>query len=170
MTSIFNFRVCGSFSVAFPSNLLKQNLNKHTFINEHGVFTSPNANVLPAFPLQEMEEDRPDPKGTQMPMWSNNRWITLRFVPLRLHYKHPFDVLCPHHKSSFAIEKSKDNRWRMKPSVAQSWNKLQTNLLTFCMHISSNSTMLLPIDSQLFHLPDVYGYGSNHLYGSSNRA
>lgn len=119
--------------------ILQNKHHKRTFVNEHGVFTSPNADTLPHFPLPGMLEDLPDPKHAQNTMWANNRWIALGFVPLRLRYDRPFDVLRPRYDGSFPIEQLANKRWRIKPHLSRSWHQLQANLLTLCWHVSSQS-------------------------------
>lgn len=103
-------------------------------------------------------------------MWLNNWWIMFAFVSLCLRCSRPFDVLCPRCDGSFAVEQMDNRKWRAKASLAQTWRKLQENLLTLCMQLNAHSNIYLPLDSQLFHLPDVYGYGANCSYSSRLRA
>lgn len=103
-------------------------------------------------------------------MWSSNRWLTLGFIPLTLRYERPFEVLRPRYDGSFPIEKIDDKRWRIKPALARCWAKLQMNLLTLFNHVNRSSHILFPTDSELFCLPDTYGFSAHRTYGSRLRA
>jgi hypothetical protein len=134
-------------------------LRPHVFYHKtHGVFSSPNAEELPTFPIPSMKYYF-EPLEALRTLWADNRYVFLALVPLspRLDTP-PFDVI-----RSYNVIQHPRGGWGLTLEAAKRWARLESILIDVAKITTNNRDLYLPLDSKYPLAPNKFGFGVTHV-------
>lgn len=123
----------------------------------YGVFSSPNAESMPTFPIPRLPEVF-DPLIPLRTLWADNRYVFLALMPLspRLNTP-PFDVI-----RSYTVIRHDHGGWGLTLDSSKRWCRLENNLINVAKICLANRNLILPLESQYPLPPNKFGYAATH--------
>ena len=126
----------------------------------YGVFTSPNANLLPPFPLAEAFSSL---ESTQSPCHADNCYPFLPMVPTSPQFDDPLlgDLHLKPGKV-FDVEKQQNGEWQLASDTVMAWKRVEQRLI-FLLNQLKPLRQLIHLDEDPSPLtPTCFGYQNSH--------
>ena len=138
----------------------KPSLKRYVYVIGDDILTSP-CPFPPRVAVHGLSPDDPDPSVTHLTCHSDNRYPAMAWVPTKPAFdSKPLHVL-QKTKREFGVHQLRD-KYVLDWQLCKEWNNLEINLIYVASALACRTSLLMPLDSEVFPFPSRYGYRRLH--------
>jgi hypothetical protein len=132
----------------------------NVFVNDCGdVYSSPNANFLPAIPIPDCDID--NPRDTALPHWASDVRPELPFTPLEFDFSN-YIIKRLELPSPVPVEQRPDGTWELHPHHQEKWFILEQSLQYIITKFRQTYHSLFSLNYRPYRNPSDHGYLRSH--------